>query len=140
MRQYGGVFEQDNICPGDIGRVSGNILVSGPRNGHRKVYIYGPEILSLHDSVVRIGKTLERDVEVEAIGTEEAWNNYISSGLPEPYAKYLIRVLGTKGPDKGFGERFPQYHEGVNNVKLYTGRPSTSFEDWVKENEALFIG
>ncbi|KAF2724204.1 NAD(P)-binding protein [Polychaeton citri CBS 116435] len=135
---YGGEFQQDNINPSDIGRASGNILVSGPRNGQKKVYLYGPEILSLHDSVVQIGRILQRDLKVTALGAEEAWNNYISSGLPEPYAKYMIQVLSTKGPDKGFGERFPSYDEGVNNVKLYTGRPSTSLEEWVRENEAEF--
>ena len=136
---YGGEFQQDNISPSDIGRVSGHVLVSGPRNGQQKVYIYGPEILSLRDSVVRIGKILDKDIKVTALSREEVWNNYIASGLPESYAKHLIETLGTKGPDKGHGERFPNYDEGVNNVKLYTGRPSTSFEDWVRENKAEFI-
>ena len=135
---YGGEFQQDNITPSDIGRVCGNILVSGPRNGQQKVYLYGPQILSLHEGIVKIGKILDRDVKVTALSREEAWNNYIGSGMPEPYAKHLIDVLGTKGPDKGHGERFPKYEEGVNNVKLYTGRPSTSFEDWVRENKAEF--
>lgn len=135
---HGGEFQQDNIVPSDIGRASGNILVSGPRNGQRKVYLYGPEILSLHDSIVRIGRILDRGVKVRALSDEEAWNHYISSGLPEPYAKYMMQVLSTKGPDKGFGERFPKYDEGVSNVELYTGRPSTSLDDWVREHKAKF--
>lgn len=135
---HGGVFQQDNIVASDIGRVCGNILVSGPRNGQRKVYLYGPKILSLHDSIVEIGRVLDRDVKVTALSTEEARNNYLSIGLPESFAKYMIEVLSTKGPDKGFGEQFPKYDEGVDNVKLYTGKPSTSLEDWARDNRAEF--
>lgn len=46
--------------------------------------------------------------------------------------------MSTKGPDKGHGERFPNYEEGVSNVKLCTGKPAISLEDWVKENKANF--
>lgn len=41
---YGGEIQQDNADPADIGKVAGNILVSGPQNGQKIVYIYGPKI------------------------------------------------------------------------------------------------
>ncbi|KAH5031140.1 hypothetical protein HBI74_086920 [Parastagonospora nodorum] len=135
---YGATFLQDNIAPADIGRVAGSILVSGPRNGQKKVYLYGPEILSIYDSTVRIGRVLGKELEITALGPEEGYKRYIGLGMPEHFAKYMVDVLGTKGRDKGDGEIFPHYEEGVRNVELYTGRPATSLEDWVRENKAIF--
>lgn len=138
VKLYGGTFEQDNITPDDIGRAVGNILVSGSRNGQKKVYLYGPEILSIHDSIAKIGKTLGKDLSITPLGPKEAYEKYTSFGMPAAYAKYMVDTLGTKGPDKGHGERFPNYEEGVNNVELYTGKPATRLEDWVKENKTFF--
>lgn len=129
---YGVDFEQDNITPGDIGRVAGTILVSGPRNGQKKVYLYGPQLLSLRDSVVKIGSMLNKDVEVTVPSREETYKKHINSGMPAHVAEYFVQVQSDKGTDKGNGERFPHYNEGVDNVQLYTGRPSTSFDEWVK--------
>ena len=138
VKLYGGIFEQDNIVPSDIGRVVGNILVAGPRNEQKKVYLYGPEILSIHDSIAKIGKLLGKDIAITTLGPKEGYDNYISLGMPPVFATYMVETKSTAGPDKGNGERFPNYEEGVSNVKLYTGKPATNFEDWVKENKALF--
>lgn len=138
VKLYGDTFEHDNITPGDIGRVIGNILVSGPRNGQKKVYLYGPEILSIHDSIAKIGEVLGKDLTITTLGPKEGYDRYIGIGMPPAFAKYMVELLSTKGPDKGDGQRFPNYEEGVSNVKLYTGKPATSLEDWVKENKAIF--
>lgn len=138
VKLYGGTFEQDNIAPSDIGRVIGNILVSGPRNGQKKVYLYGPEILSIHDSIAKVGKVLGKDLAITTLGPEEGYDNYIGLGMPPTYAKYMVETLSSRGPDKGNGERFPNYEEGVSNVRLYTGKLATSLEDWVTENKAIF--
>jgi uncharacterized protein YbjT (DUF2867 family) len=135
---YGGVFEQDNIVPSDIGRVAGTILVSGPKNGQKKVYLYGPEVLSLHDTVLRIGKVLGKDVKIRTLTSEEGYEQFIARGLPEMAAKFMVGALSTKGPDKGNGEIFPKYEEGVSNVELYTGKKAMTLEEWVKENKAVF--
>ncbi|KAL5117795.1 hypothetical protein ACEQ8H_004269 [Pleosporales sp. CAS-2024a] len=138
VRMYGSQFKQDGIVPSDIGKVAGTILVSGPRNGQKKVYLYGPEILSIYDGVVRIGKTLGKDLNISLIGPKEASDLYTSFGMSESYIKYLVEVYATEGRDKGDGEIFPNYEEGVSNVQLYTGKPATKLEDWVKENAQLF--
>lgn len=138
VRLYGAEFEQDNIVPGDIGKVIGNIIVSGPRNGQKKVYVYGPQIRSMHDSIAKIGEILQKDVKITTLGPKEGYDNYIKMGMPPSFADYMTKTLSTKGPDKGDGERFPNYNEGVKNVSLYTGQPPTSLEDWVKENKAIF--
>jgi hypothetical protein len=102
------------------------------------VYLYAPEILSIHDSIAKIGKVLGKDLAITTLGPKEGYDKYISLGMPPASAKYMVETLSTKGPDKGHGERFPNYEEGVSNVKLYTGKQATSLEDWVKENKALF--
>jgi uncharacterized protein YbjT (DUF2867 family) len=135
---YGGVFEQDNIVPSDIGRVAGTILVNGPKNGQKKVYLYGPEILSKHDTVLRIGKALGKDLKIRTLDEKEGFEQSVGRGMPEFVAKYMVEALRTKGPDKGNGEIFPKYEEGVQNVELYTGKKAMGLEEWVKENKAVF--
>ncbi|KAF2128222.1 NAD(P)-binding protein [Dothidotthia symphoricarpi CBS 119687] len=134
----GGLFEQDNITPSDIGRVIANILVSGPRNGQNKVYLYGPEVLSMHDSIAKIGKALGKDMTITARSPEETYDKLIGSGIPAASAKHMVDLWSIKGTDKGNGVRWPCYEEGVNNVELYTGKPATSLGDWVEENKAIF--
>lgn len=136
---YGGVFEQDNIDPADIGRVAGTILVSGLRNGQKIVYVYGPKILSLQDSVAEIGRVIGKDVQIILQSREEALQERLNEGMPEHIATYLVDVLDTPGPDKGKGERFPNYNEGVQNIKLYSGKEATPFAEWVNENKAKFV-
>jgi NAD(P)-dependent dehydrogenase (short-subunit alcohol dehydrogenase family) len=138
VKLYGGTFQQDNMVPSDIGRVAGTILATGPKNGQKKVYLYGPEILTIHDSIAKIGKTLGKDLKITPLGPKEAYDRYMSFGMPQLYANYMVEVLGTKGRDKGDGEIFPHYEEGVSNVKLYTGKQGISLEEWVKENKAIF--
>ncbi|VUC26643.1 unnamed protein product [Clonostachys rosea] len=138
IEMHGSIFEQDNIVPSDIGKVAGTVLASGPRNGQKKVYLYGPQIRSIHDSLVEVARLLGKDLEIIELSPEEGLKKYVGGGMGESIAKYMIEVRSTKGPDKGNGERFPRYQEGASNVQLYTGKPSTSLEDWVKQNKELF--
>lgn len=48
---YGSNFQVDGITPIDMGRVSGTILVQGPKNGQRKVYLYGPQVMSQREAL-----------------------------------------------------------------------------------------
>jgi len=135
---YGARFLQDNVAPGDVGRVVGRVLVEGKRGMQRKVYVYGPEIQSMYDSMVGIGRVLGVDLEITVLGREEGFQRYLKLGMPEQAARYMVDVLGTRGRDKGDGEIFPHYEEGVRNVELYTGRPAMGLEEWVEENRAVF--
>ncbi|USP76457.1 uncharacterized protein yc1106_03731 [Curvularia clavata] len=120
VRLYGANFPQDNIIPSDISRVVGNIVVSGSKNGQKKVI-----------------PLWTRDT-FKILGPKEGYNKYINSGMPQVFADYIVKVMGTKGVDKGSGECFPNYQEGVSNMKLYTGQKSTSLEEWVTQNKTIF--
>lgn len=137
LRVYGKDFEQDNIVPGDIGRVGGSILVSGLKNSENKVYVYGPKVISKLDTLATISKLLGKDWKLTSVGREEGHKIFLARGMPPMFADYMVETYGGKGEDKGNGERFPRYEEGVKNVQLYTGKPSTSLEDWVKENKTI---
>ncbi|KAJ5766270.1 uncharacterized protein N7511_003886 [Penicillium nucicola] len=128
-------FKLDCVTPGDMGRVSGTILVQGPKNGQRKVYVYGPRVISMSDAIHVVAKVLGKPVTITTINAEEALEQHLSHGLPEPFAKYMIRRFGT---DEDANVSRAHYEEGVRNVQLYTGRPSTGFEEWVTENKDLF--
>lgn len=128
-------FRFDCITPRDMGRVGGTILVKGPRNGQRKVYLYGPKIIPQGDAVVIIGKVLGKDVKVTSISAEEGVNQYVQSGVPKPLAEYMVQKSGNSTNDLA---NRTSYDEGVENVKLYTGEPSMGFEEWVEANKGLF--
>ncbi|XP_014558626.1 hypothetical protein COCVIDRAFT_14295 [Bipolaris victoriae FI3] len=138
VKLYGAEFKEDNIVPSDVGRVIGTIVVSGPKNGQKKVYLYGPQIFSHYDSIAKIGEVLQKDLKITILGPKEGHDKYMNSGMPKIFADYMVEVMGTKGIDKGNGEVFPNYEEGVKNITLYTGQQPTSLEEWVRQNKVLF--
>lgn len=127
-------FKFDYVTPIDMGRVSGTILAQGPKNGQRKVYVYGPQVITMSEAIHTIAKVLGRSVKITTINAEEALEQHLSHGVPKPLAEYMIRISGTDE------DNFPRVHyeEGVQNVQLYTGSPSTGFEEWVAANKDLF--
>ncbi|KAJ5601722.1 hypothetical protein N7510_011256 [Penicillium lagena] len=126
-------FTFDLITPIDMGRVSGTILVQGPRNNQRKVYLYGPKIFTHQEGIGAIAKVLGKEVKFSKINAQEELDGHLQAGAPRPFAEYIVRITG--GPDKG---RRANYEEGVENVKLYTGKPATGFEEWVEANKELY--
>lgn len=135
VKLYTPNFKLDCVTPIDMGRVSGTILVQGPKNEQREVYIYGPQVITMSDAIRTIGKVLGKRVKITTINAEEGLEQHLSQGLPKPLAEYMIRRFG---PDEN--AKFPRarYEEGVQNVQLYTGAPSTGFEEWVATNKYLF--
>ncbi len=132
VKVYAPQWKMDGITPGDMGRVSGTLLVNGPKKGERHVYLYGPERKSTGDMLVEVGKVLGKDVKVTSLNEEEGLQQFQSLGLPKPFAEYLMRL--SNGPD-----REPlEYEKGVENVKLYTGRDAQSISEWAKENKEVF--
>ncbi|CAG8397754.1 unnamed protein product [Penicillium salamii] len=129
-------FKFDCITPGDMGRVGGTILVHGPKNGQRKVYLHGPNLIAQGDAIVAIGKVIGKDITLATIGEKEALDEYIAGGISKPLAEYMVQKSASTSNEL---TDWDCYDIGVENVELYTGKPSTKFEDWVEENKELFL-
>ncbi|CAI7602639.1 unnamed protein product [Penicillium palitans] len=128
-------FQFDCITPGDMGRVGGTILVHGPKNDQKKVYLYGPRLITQGDAIVAIGKIIGKDVKLTTINKEEALDQYLAHGMHKPLAEYMVEKSASTSNE--LTDR-ACYKTGVENVELYTGKPSTKFEDWVEANKELF--
>ncbi|KAH7321958.1 putative NAD(P)H azoreductase [Rhexocercosporidium sp. MPI-PUGE-AT-0058] len=132
-------FKIDCITPVDIGGVIGTILAEGlPRDGQRKIFLYGPQILSQKQGLEIIGEVLGKEIKVTGIDPEEALAQYLAKGAPRPMAEYLIRELGDTDPELEDGSWLANYKEGIENVKKYTGKPATGLRVWVEANAELF--
>ncbi|KAK7739073.1 hypothetical protein SLS62_011328 [Diatrype stigma] len=138
VKMYGPGFKIDCITPVDLGGVIGTVLAEGPRDGQRKVFVYGPQILSQKQGLEIIGEVLGKEVKVWDIDAEEALAQHLAKGIPKPIADYMIRSLGDTDPELEDGSWLAHYKEGMENVKKYTGRPATGFREWVKANLELF--
>lgn len=136
VRNYGSHMETDSITPESMGQVSGTILANGPKNGQKKVYLYGPKLRTLREAIGEVGKVLGKDIQVTELNEDEGREKF-KQHFPPPIVDYFIRVL--KMHDSvPVEDRMPNYEEGVENVKLYTGRPSMSLQDWATQNKELF--
>lgn len=136
VRLYGPEFKFDCITPGDMGRVSGTILAQGPRNNQKKVYLYGPQILTQRAALDIIGDVLGKGIKVSALTPQEATDQFLGAGIPKPLVDYMVSKLGDSAENDNSDRA--HYDVGLSNVELYTGRPATAFADWVKENKTLF--
>ncbi|KAF9888636.1 hypothetical protein FE257_008394 [Aspergillus nanangensis] len=137
VKIYAPKFRFDYITPEDIGRIGGTILVQGPRNNQQKIYLYGPKIIAQEDGISVVAKSINKDVKITTITEQEALDQYIQAGIPKAVAEYILRKSGSTSNE--LTDR-PCYEIGVENVQLYTGKPPTGLEDWVKANKGLFSG
>jgi len=139
VKMYAPGFKIDCITPVDIGGVIGTILAEGPpRDGQRKIFLYGPQILSQKQGLEIIGEVLGKGIKVTGVDAEEALAQYLAKGAPKPMAEYLIRALGDTDPELEDGSWLANYKEGIENVKKYTGKPATGLRVWVEANSELF--
>jgi uncharacterized protein YbjT (DUF2867 family) len=135
VKVYKPNYTFDCVTPIDMGRVSGIILAQGPKDGQRKVYVYGPQLITTAEAIHTIAKVLGKTVKITALNAEEAMELFLSNGLPKPVAEDMIRIYGK---DEDAKVSCAHYEEGVQNVQLYTGSPATGFEEWVAANKSLF--
>ena len=130
----------DNIVPEDIGRVGGTILAKGPQDEQRKIYLYGPELLTQGDTIKILAKVLGKDVKVESASEDDAFRMFTEERkVPAPVAKYMIsRTASTvDGAGQVFGLKISE--EDLRNVEKYSGRKATSLEAWAEKNKGMFI-
>lgn len=123
------VTEISLIDPADIAAVAARVLTSDGHEG--KAYLLtGPQLLSYSDVADVYSRVLGRDVRWQEVSMEQARDSMRES-LPEELAV-------------GFAEVMTRYREGgvcrsVSPwVEELTGRPPSSFEDFVRENRAAY--
>ena len=130
----------DCIVPEDIGRVAGTVLAKGPQNAQRKIYLYGPDIISQREAVQTLAKVLGKSPHIEDINAQDAHKHFTSHGMPPPLADYMVRASergSGAGEKQVFGHAVSE--EELVNVEKYSGRKSTTFEKWVEQNKAIFV-
>ncbi|KAL2826550.1 hypothetical protein BJY01DRAFT_145675 [Aspergillus pseudoustus] len=124
----------DFIAHTDIGGVVGTILAEGNAQGKTEVYLYGPQIQPQGEAIERVARILGKEgVEVTALGGRDAVEQFVQVGIPRPVAEYIVRKA-----EEDDGRSLVSYDEGVENVRLYTGKPALGLEEWVEQNKALF--
>ena len=131
----------DSIVPEDIGRVGGTVLAKGaPEDGERVLYLYGPELMSLRESIEVLARLLGKEPKIQIADEEEAYKMFVEErGVPEHVAKYMVSQAGkpaAEGQIEVFG--LPVEEEELRNVEKYSGRKGTTFQDWVLQNKAMF--
>ncbi|CZT12203.1 related to NmrA-like family protein [Rhynchosporium agropyri] len=138
VKMYGAGFKIDCITPTDMGAVIGTILAKGPQDGQRKVFLYGPQILSQKQALEIIGDVLGKEIKVSSVDADAALADYLSKGAPKPMAEFFIRALGDTDPALEDASWLVNFKEGQDNIVKYTGRPATTFREWVEANKKLF--
>lgn len=140
IRLYGPHYKADMITPIDMGRVSGTILAQGlPVDGQRKVFLYGPQVISMEEALHTVAEILGKKITVTGESPEEALENFQANGVPKPLADYMIRRLGDDSVTGATEADWRvNYEEGVENVKKYTGQPAMAFREWAAANQDLF--
>lgn len=130
----------DYIAPIDMGRVSGTILAEGKtRDGQKAPVLFGPQMLQQKQAVEIIGKALGKDVKIQPVYEQsEGAELYKQSGVPPPLAEYIAAKFNdvSKGDDAGKDPE--RYAKGVANIENLSGKPATSFQQFVEDNKDLY--
>jgi uncharacterized protein YbjT (DUF2867 family) len=127
----------DWIVPEDIGRVCGAILAGGPKaaDGHKIIFLCGPELRTQRDVVGAMGKGLGRELKITEINEQEYIDMFVKQGLPPPLANHLVQGM-KKQHEEGYAEG--RYQEAVSNIEKYGGSKPSTFEEWLAENKGDF--
>jgi NAD(P)H-binding len=134
----------DWIAPVDIGDAAGAILARGPQDfdfpdGESFVDLCGPQLISQGDAAIAVAKAIGYDLIVSDTSDNEGLEMYIKAGVPKPLANYMVRTVRAAADGSYVLYDDDKYLKGVQNVRIYTGREPTKFQDWVDENKGLFI-
>lgn len=125
----------DNIVPGDIGAVGGAVLVERPSNSKEVIFLCGPELITLKDAWAIIKKVSGRDdFDTTPLDTD-AWLARISRDTPLPLAKELLRTYD-EGRDPEALMPTSEFQQAVANIKKFSGREPTKFEDYIEAHKA----
>lgn len=131
VKLYAPEYAMDYISPADIGRVGGSILANGMRNGENRVFLFGPNQVTLREGVEFIAKTLGQTIQISTKTEAEVVDGIIKRGIPKDKAEYFLGRAAIRPADD-------LYNQNVGNVLSYSGVPATTLQEWVLENKANF--
>lgn len=127
--------KSDNIVPEDIGAVGGAVLVDRPSNGKDIIVLHGPELKKTEEIWAIIKRVTGRDdIDTTPLSEDEFYKK-LSKVMPAPAAKYLTQCQAAWRsaehwmPEAGLAT-------AKANVKKYTGREATKFEDYIAAHKA----
>lgn len=126
----------DNIAPEDIGEVSAVVLTERPRGGKDIIYLCGPELRTAAQSWELIKKITGRhDIDTTPISKEQFLQALAAKGAQPLVAAYLAKRQEQWADTKAF---FPDslYFPAVANIKKYTGREATKFDEYIEKHKA----
>lgn len=118
------------IDPDDVGAVAAHVLLSGGHEG-ASYDVTGPEALNQDALAERLSAVLDRPVRYVDVPADAYRQNLASFGLPP----WLADALGEL-------QQLYRAHRGelvTHEVQKATGRPATTFDDWVGRNRGAFV-
>lgn len=126
----------DNIVPEDIGAVGAAVLVNRSSGGKEIIYLFGPEVKTVEEIWAIIKRVTGRDdIDTTPLSKEESLAKLLKKGVPPPIAHYLVEQLGLwRDAERIYPESV--HVPAVANIKKYTGREPTKFEDYIAAHKA----
>lgn len=126
----------DNIAPEDIGAVSAAVLVERPHAGTEAIYLAGPEIKTAAQTWELVKKVSGReDIDTTPLSKEDFAQRLAAHRLPPPLIDNLLKNQDDT-LDRSYYYEDSVYRPAVENIKKYTGREATKFEDYLEAHKA----
>ena len=126
----------DYLAPSDIGTVCGALLTV-PRfekEAGQSIYLCGPKIMNQREGFGVVSKALGKEIKIKEIDEERYFEKF--GYIPRPILDTLVQ--GMRESNAGSDAYSEIYEKAAENVRRYTEREPTQFEEWVKENKASF--
>ncbi|KAK3312524.1 NmrA-like family protein [Apodospora peruviana] len=132
----------DWVAYKDIGAVCGTLLAKGAVEtfaGEKvvdkpEIYLYGPQLTSVTETLGMLAKVLGKEIEVESVGEEEGVQALVQSGFPEFIAKPFTSLMRERA-EEGKHELYEgtPFQEGLANAEKFAGKKPQKLEEFLEE-------
>jgi uncharacterized protein YbjT (DUF2867 family) len=109
---------------------SASAVITGEGHEGKSYILTGPEAISFHDVAKSFSKVLDKEVKYVNVPGEASLQAMTGMGMPEWMAKGYVEL------SEGFSENFA--NSTTENVKLLTGHPARSFEQFANDFAQIF--
>lgn len=128
----------DNIVPSDIGAVGGAVLAERPSDGKEVIFLCGPDHITMGEAWATIRRVSGRDdFDATPVSAEE-YLARMSRHTPLPLAKELLHAHDEWRDPEAMLPR-AEYQRAVANIKKFSGREPTKFEDYIEAHKAEWL-